>query len=122
MAANHTAAAATPTMHAPSEPVKVEATIESVVDASASAKLLRMRVTDSRFVFAAGQWVDFFAPGVDQIGGYSIASPPSLLQSSGLLQLVVKRSTYRSSFQRALRRPHPTLTLLSGGVTSQRRR
>lgn len=40
-------------------------------------------------MFAAGQWVDFFAPGVDQIGGYSIASPPSLLQSSGLLQLVV---------------------------------
>ena len=45
--------------------------------------------TDERFRFVAGQWVDFWAPGVDQVGGYSIASPPSLLENSGQFQLVV---------------------------------
>jgi hypothetical protein len=68
------------------------------------------RQTDSRFVFAAGQWVDFFAPGVDQIGGYSIASPPSLLQSSGLLQLVVSCPRLLLSHTRTQLQPLPIPT------------
>ena len=31
-----------------------------------------------RLTFRAGQWIDLFIPGVDTVGGFSIANPPSL--------------------------------------------
>ena len=45
--------------------------------------------------FLAGQWVDFFIPGVDQIGGYSMCSAPSdLAGAESRLDLAVKASTW----------------------------
>ena len=42
--------------------------------------------------FAAGQWVDFFIPGVERVGGFSMSSAPSQLEEEGTLDLAVKAS------------------------------
>ena len=44
--------------------------------------------------FMAGQWVDFFIPGLDKIGGYSMCSEPSLFEKEGELELAVKFSSW----------------------------
>eukprot|EP00095_Tigriopus_kingsejongensis_P008270 maker-scaffold240_size241964-snap-gene-1.19 protein:Tk08270 transcript:maker-scaffold240_size241964-snap-gene-1.19-mRNA-1 annotation:"oxidoreductase nad-binding domain-containing protein 1-like" len=44
--------------------------------------------------FRAGQWVDFFIPGVNQVGGFSMTSSPQKLADSGHLDLAVKASTW----------------------------
>ena len=35
--------------------------------------------SELKHTFKAGQWVDFFIPGMDKIGGFSMSSHPSLL-------------------------------------------
>ena len=44
--------------------------------------------------FAAGQWVDFFIPGVEKVGGYSMCSAPSDLEEGRRMDLAVKASTW----------------------------
>lgn len=44
--------------------------------------------------FKPGQWVDFHAPGVPNIGGYSITSTPRQLRTSGTFDLAVKGSRH----------------------------
>lgn len=44
--------------------------------------------------FSPGQWVDFHAPNVAHVGGYSICSPPSQMEKSNTLDLAVKLSSY----------------------------
>lgn len=34
--------------------------------------------------------VDFFIPGVDKVGGFSMCSSPGLLQQEGVIELAVK--------------------------------
>lgn len=43
------------------------------------------------FTFRAGNWVDFFIPGLPKVGGYSMCSAPVELPK---LRLAVKRSTH----------------------------
>lgn len=38
--------------------------------------------------------VDVFIPGVEQVGGFSMVSPPSLLEKTGQLQLAIKYSSW----------------------------
>jgi len=47
---------------------------------------------DPGVTFAAGQWVDFFIPGVERVGGFSMSSAPSQLEEEGTLDLAVKAS------------------------------
>ena len=42
--------------------------------------------------FAAGQWVDFFIPGLERVGGFSMSSAPSQLEEEGTMDLAVKAS------------------------------
>ena len=49
---------------------------------------------DERFGFQPGQWVDFHAPGVATIGGYSIVSPPSQLKCHRTCDIAVKESRH----------------------------
>jgi len=42
--------------------------------------------------FAAGQWVDFFIPGLERVGGFSMSSAPSQLEKEGTMDLAVKAS------------------------------
>jgi len=65
----------------------------------ADIRILRLRTTrrieedvqkteprrEGPFGFQAGQWVDFFAPGVDKIGGFTITSAP--LATPGLAEV-----------------------------------
>jgi hypothetical protein len=44
--------------------------------------------------FRAGQWVDFFIPGVEKVGGFSMWSPPSKLDKESKLDLAIKASTW----------------------------
>lgn len=44
------------------------------------------------FHFEAGQWVDFFVPSVETVGGFSIVSTMKKYNESGLVDLAVKVS------------------------------
>lgn len=58
-----------------------------------TVKLVTLRVLDrNSFRFRPGQWVDFYAPGVDKPGGYSIASSPGRFVYDGTFQIVVRES------------------------------
>jgi hypothetical protein len=42
--------------------------------------------------------VDFVVPELDAIGGYSVASPPSLMRKNGFIELAVKYSEYPPTY------------------------
>jgi hypothetical protein len=44
--------------------------------------------------FRAGQWVDFFIPGMEKVGGFSMWSSPSKLEEELKLDLAIKFSTW----------------------------
>ena len=68
-------------------------TVTSVEDASPNVKLVTLRVHErGRFSFRPGQWVDFYAPGVEKPGGYSIASSPGSFARDGTFALAVRAS------------------------------
>ncbi|KAM9824382.1 oxidoreductase NAD-binding domain-containing protein 1 [Neosynchiropus ocellatus] len=60
-----------------------------IVNESETVKRLRIAVHPD-FNFKAGQWVDFFIPGVEKVGGFSMCSSPGLLQREGVIELAVK--------------------------------
>ncbi|XP_032188248.1 oxidoreductase NAD-binding domain-containing protein 1 isoform X1 [Mustela erminea] len=61
---------------------------------SPSVKRLRLLVADKDFSFKAGQWVDFFIPGVSVVGGFSICSSPRLLEEERMIELAVKYTNH----------------------------
>ena len=68
-------------------------TVTSVEDAAPNVKLVSVRVhAREAFSFRPGQWVDFYAPGVDKPGGYSIASSPGSFARDGTFALAVRAS------------------------------
>jgi len=54
--------------------------------------------SELKHTFKAGQWVDFFIPGMDKIGGFSMSSHPSLLTEKQMLDLAVKFSTWGPAY------------------------
>ncbi|XP_074051858.1 oxidoreductase NAD-binding domain-containing protein 1 isoform X2 [Macrotis lagotis] len=68
-----------------------------IIDESKSVRRLRLLITDKNFTFKAGQWVDFFIPGVPVVGGFSICSSPSLLKQESALELAVKSTNHPPS-------------------------
>ncbi|XP_041868294.1 oxidoreductase NAD-binding domain-containing protein 1 [Melanotaenia boesemani] len=60
-----------------------------MINESETVKRLRIAVNPD-FGFKAGQWVDFFIPGVEKVGGFSMCSSPGLLQREGVIELAVK--------------------------------
>ncbi|XP_038076592.1 oxidoreductase NAD-binding domain-containing protein 1-like isoform X2 [Patiria miniata] len=75
-----------------------DATIVSVKDASATVKLLTLQVANPHFSFKAGQWVDFFIPGVHTVGGYSMFTPPLSLMKDLRMGLAVKYSEHAPAY------------------------
>lgn len=71
------------------EPVVANAKILQVSDLTPTTKLLSLNVETASFGFSPGQWVDFFAPGIERVGGYTITSVPDELPR---LDLAVKKS------------------------------
>ncbi|XP_035537480.1 oxidoreductase NAD-binding domain-containing protein 1 isoform X2 [Morone saxatilis] len=60
-----------------------------IINESETVKRLRIAVHPD-FSFKAGQWVDFFIPSVEKVGGFSMCSSPGLLQREGIVELAVK--------------------------------
>ncbi|GCC29032.1 hypothetical protein chiPu_0007468 [Chiloscyllium punctatum] len=69
-----------------------EAKVCGILQESETVKRLRLVVMNKDFAFKAGQWVDFFIPGISQVGGFSICSSPGLLERESVLELAVKYS------------------------------
>ncbi|KPP76536.1 oxidoreductase NAD-binding domain-containing protein 1-like, partial [Scleropages formosus] len=69
-----------------------------IMNESMTVKRLRLAVPSSDFTFKAGQWVDFFIPGVEKVGGFSICSSPGLLQREGVIELAVKYSQHAPAY------------------------
>ncbi|XP_048806321.1 oxidoreductase NAD-binding domain-containing protein 1 isoform X2 [Lagopus muta] len=67
-----------------------QAKVCGITSESETVKRLRLAITNKDFTFKAGQWVDFFIPGVSVIGGFSMCSSPGLLEREGVLELAVK--------------------------------
>ncbi|CAK7311856.1 Oxidoreductase NAD-binding domain-containing protein 1 [Vulpes lagopus] len=63
-------------------------------DESPSVKRLHLLVADKDFSFKAGQWIDFFIPGVSVVGGFSICSSPRLLEQERMIELAVKYTNH----------------------------
>ncbi|XP_003969023.2 oxidoreductase NAD-binding domain-containing protein 1 [Takifugu rubripes] len=64
-----------------------------IINESETVKRLRIAAHPD-FRFKAGQWVDFFIPGVEKVGGFSMCSSPGLLQREGIIELAVKYSKH----------------------------
>ncbi|XP_031441950.1 oxidoreductase NAD-binding domain-containing protein 1 [Clupea harengus] len=65
-----------------------------IIDESESVRRLRLEVSHPNFSFRAGQWVDFFIPGMEKVGGFSMCSAPGLLQREGVIELAVKNAQH----------------------------
>ncbi|KAF5893427.1 oxidoreductase NAD-binding domain-containing protein 1 [Clarias magur] len=62
----------------------------AITDESDTVKRLQLEVPNPEFSFRAGQWVDFFIPGVEKVGGFSVCSSPGLLCRDRVIELAVK--------------------------------
>ncbi|XP_010178936.1 PREDICTED: oxidoreductase NAD-binding domain-containing protein 1 isoform X2 [Mesitornis unicolor] len=71
-----------------------QAKVCGITNESETVKRLRLAVANKEFTFKAGQWVDFFIPGVSVVGGFSICSSPGLLEREGILELAVKDTVH----------------------------
>ncbi|XP_005421777.2 oxidoreductase NAD-binding domain-containing protein 1 isoform X3 [Geospiza fortis] len=74
--------------------VITQAKVCGITDESETVKRLCLAIANKDFTFKAGQWVDFFIPGVSVVGGFSICSSPGLLEREGILELAVKHSVH----------------------------
>ncbi|XP_070840784.1 oxidoreductase NAD-binding domain-containing protein 1 [Chaetodon trifascialis] len=72
------------------------AQVRGIMNESETVKRLRVSVHPD-FSFKAGQWVDFFIPGVEKVAGFSMCSCPALLQREGVIELAVKYSEHPSA-------------------------
>ncbi|KAK3525271.1 hypothetical protein QTP86_024900 [Hemibagrus guttatus] len=66
------------------------ARVSAITDESENVKRLQLEVPHPEFSFRAGQWVDFFIPGIETVGGFSVCSSPGLLHREGVIELAVK--------------------------------
>ncbi|XP_062458034.1 oxidoreductase NAD-binding domain-containing protein 1 isoform X5 [Pezoporus occidentalis] len=71
-----------------------QAKVCGISNESATVKRLRLAITNKDFTFKAGQWVDFFIPGMSVVGGFSMCSSPGLLKREGILELAVKHTDH----------------------------
>ncbi|KAM3679755.1 oxidoreductase NAD-binding domain-containing protein 1 isoform 2-T3 [Ammospiza maritima maritima] len=74
--------------------VITQAKVCGITNESETVKRLRLAIANKDFTFKAGQWVDFFIPGVSVVGGFSICSSPGLLEREGILELAVKHTAH----------------------------
>ncbi|KAM7071895.1 oxidoreductase NAD-binding domain-containing protein 1 isoform 2-T3 [Acridotheres tristis] len=82
------------TAHNFRQEVITQAKVCGITNESETVKRLRLAIANKDFTFKAGQWVDFFIPGVSVVGGFSICSSPGLLEREGILELAVKHTVH----------------------------
>ncbi|XP_006823724.1 oxidoreductase NAD-binding domain-containing protein 1-like [Saccoglossus kowalevskii] len=82
------------TSHNTRNPTVTSAVVTSIRQESETVKGLTLKIEDKDFTFKAGQWVDFFIPGVDVFTGYSMCSSAKKLKDENLMDLAIKYSDY----------------------------
>jgi len=77
-------------------PGVLDASISQIRSVSPTIKTLTLSIDKKTIhqTFKAGQWVDFFIPGIEQVGGFSMWNGPDSFAKSGELELAVKRSSW----------------------------
>lgn len=70
------------------------ASVVNICRISDTVKSLTLKIHHPKFMFKAGQWVDFSVPGMDQVGGYSICSSVQQLKQDKTINLAIKESDY----------------------------
>lgn len=90
-ALRHTSTHLERTQGEPREPQVFEAVIEKIEEVSPEVKSLCFRISKGDGHFRAGQWVDFLAPGLEVVGGFSMTSTPRDLPC---LSLAIKFSKH----------------------------
>jgi len=79
------------------DPGASAAQIVSITQLSDTVKGLTLQLAEkeeTELKFHAGQWLDFFIPGEEKVGGFSMCSCPSDLSMKGTMDLAVKFSTW----------------------------
>ena len=71
----------------PRQSVTTTALVEDTLQLTPTTVEIRFKIEDPEFTFRSGNWVDCFIPGVDDIGGFTVVTPPQRLPS---LHLAVK--------------------------------
>ncbi|XP_013788312.1 oxidoreductase NAD-binding domain-containing protein 1-like, partial [Limulus polyphemus] len=71
-----------------------KASVQKIENASPSVRKIFLRIEEPGFEYKAGQWVDFFIPGVEQVAGYSMTSAPCMVQEAGLMELAIRYSDF----------------------------
>lgn len=71
----------------------VPASITGIHQETPTVKRFRLQ-PQGALSFISGEWVDFWAPHVPAVGGFSITSTPRQLERSGTFELAVKRSSH----------------------------
>merc|ERR1719495_3156198 len=76
------------------------ASIQEITQLSPTIKGFKMKIQPGHkgLSFKAGQWVDFFIPGIEKIGGFSMSSAPEMLVRENSLDLAVKYSRWPPAF------------------------
>jgi len=120
------------------ENITSEATITNMYQLSPTVKGIDLAVKNPSFSFKAGQWVDVFIPNENQVGGFSMCSAPSLMETNSEIQLAIKFSSWPPSnwihksgkvgdklairaggdfhYDPSLTEKMPNLVLIAGGV------
>eukprot|EP00092_Neocalanus_flemingeri_P030607 GFUD01033232.1.p1 GENE.GFUD01033232.1~~GFUD01033232.1.p1 ORF type:complete len:308 (-),score=113.65 GFUD01033232.1:61-984(-) len=83
------------------DPGATPAQIVAIKQLSSTVKGLTLQVATKHakdVQFQPGQWLDFFIPGEEKVGGFSMCSSPSDLTSRGTLDLAIKYSTWAPAF------------------------
>jgi len=79
------------------DPGASAAKVVSITQLSDTVKGLTLQLEEkeeTELKFHAGQWLDFFIPGEEKVGGFSMCSCPSDLSMKGTMDLAVKFSTW----------------------------
>jgi len=79
------------------DPGATAAQVVAITQLSSTVKGLTLQVKEkqtSDLHFHAGQWLDFFIPEEEKVGGFSMCSSPTDLAKNGTVDLAVKFSTW----------------------------
>jgi len=80
-------------------PDLLDCKVTRIEDISPTVKVLSVKANNPNTInFKAGQWVDFFIPGEDQVGGFSMWNHPAQFQQTNIIELAVKESKWPPAY------------------------
>jgi len=81
------------------DPCATPAQVVCITPLSSTVKGLTLQVdTNSDIQFLPGQWLDLFIQGMEKVGGFSMCSTPTDLNTNRTLDLAIKYSTWPPAY------------------------